>query len=405
MSPPEPENTSPTTTADHSEKNEKKNRRAHRKSRTGCQRCKERRVKCNEEKPTCFNCKRHGASCVYGDAAAFHHGNGGFHPIPGTPTYGSYTSGIAFEMKDMALLHHWSTSCAATMSTAPWMSQIWQVAIPKIGFQHPYLMHAILAVSALHIAYLAPANRRDLTIDAATHYHEAIMGFREVIAVINEQNCDAMFATSVINMFYVFAITGRDDDVSEPNLTKELEVLDAKWIHMVRGCGAILVPAFDFVSRGPLSPLLEIGDWNTLDPDQDPSEHDGRLLALKEIWGNEQTDQERNAAYDQTLHRLRQTLHWMDHEAVSGSRISWAGPFIWLHVIPGAYLELLWQRQPPALVLFAYFGALVHRLDGFWWAKGWGRKIVGAVDKFLGSYWRSRIEWPLEIVGLCEDAT
>ncbi|OTA91480.1 hypothetical protein M434DRAFT_342436 [Hypoxylon sp. CO27-5] len=383
----------------------KKNRKAHRKSRTGCQKCKERRVKCDEEKPTCFNCKRHGTPCVYGDPNAFRYGNGGFTSNMGSQTYGSYTSGTVFGMKDMALLHHWSTSCSATMSTAPWMSHIWQVVIPGIAFQHPYLMHAILAVSALHIAYLTPTSCRDLTIDAATHYNEAIRGFREVMVDINEHNCDAMFATSVINMFYVLAVTNKGDDISESKLEKELEVLDAKWIHMVRGCGAVLVPAFDYVSRGPLSSLLEIGDWEVLDPDHDPSEHDSKLLALKDIWCTEQSDRDQTAAYNQTLHRLRQTLHWMDYDAKLGLRISWAGPFIWLHIIPDTYLELLWQRQPPALILFAYFGALVHRLGGFWWAEGWGRKIVGAVDKLLGSYWRPRIKWPLEVVELRPDET
>ncbi|PSR94329.1 hypothetical protein BD289DRAFT_144896 [Coniella lustricola] len=37
----------------------------HRKSRLGCTRCKARRVKCDETKPTCGGCKRHSVQCVY----------------------------------------------------------------------------------------------------------------------------------------------------------------------------------------------------------------------------------------------------------------------------------------------------------------------------------------------------
>jgi len=37
----------------------------HKKSRTGCQRCKARRVKCDEKRPTCSGCNRHGMPCIY----------------------------------------------------------------------------------------------------------------------------------------------------------------------------------------------------------------------------------------------------------------------------------------------------------------------------------------------------
>ncbi|KAI1131993.1 hypothetical protein F5Y10DRAFT_232457 [Nemania abortiva] len=37
----------------------------HKKSRTGCLRCKQRRVKCDELRPTCSSCSRHLVECVY----------------------------------------------------------------------------------------------------------------------------------------------------------------------------------------------------------------------------------------------------------------------------------------------------------------------------------------------------
>ncbi|KAH0267417.1 hypothetical protein KCU91_g10111, partial [Aureobasidium melanogenum] len=37
----------------------------HKKSRAGCQRCKARRVKCDEVKPACGGCNRHNVPCVY----------------------------------------------------------------------------------------------------------------------------------------------------------------------------------------------------------------------------------------------------------------------------------------------------------------------------------------------------
>ncbi|KAH7239511.1 hypothetical protein BKA59DRAFT_484627 [Fusarium tricinctum] len=43
----------------------KRVRRAHRKSRLGCQHCKKRKIKCDETWPVCRNCIRNNATCIY----------------------------------------------------------------------------------------------------------------------------------------------------------------------------------------------------------------------------------------------------------------------------------------------------------------------------------------------------
>ncbi|KAK9459729.1 uncharacterized protein V1516DRAFT_677824 [Lipomyces oligophaga] len=40
-------------------------RKSHIKSRKGCSNCKRRRIKCDEERPQCFNCIKHGVTCTY----------------------------------------------------------------------------------------------------------------------------------------------------------------------------------------------------------------------------------------------------------------------------------------------------------------------------------------------------
>ncbi|KAI1138993.1 hypothetical protein F5Y05DRAFT_383246 [Hypoxylon sp. FL0543] len=41
----------------------------HKKSRTGCMRCKQRRVKCDETRPSCSSCSRHAVECIYPNAS------------------------------------------------------------------------------------------------------------------------------------------------------------------------------------------------------------------------------------------------------------------------------------------------------------------------------------------------
>lgn len=349
----------------------------------------------------CSRCTRHGVSCSYrtvADASSSHRSTsylpGVLDGLPGREN--DLVQGNMFTMKDLALMHHWSLSASTSLSTAPWIQHIWQNVVPGIAFQYAYLMHGLLAIAALHVGSLLPTVRDGNTVfvDAAAHHNKSIRGFTEAMENINENNCNPIFLTSILNMFYVFATTGKDD--SDDKLPNRLGVLDAEWIDMVRGCGAVLLPTYEEVSKGPLGGLLEIGDWSTLDPDENPSQDDSKLTELTDIWDSAQD--KNHDTYVEALHCLRLTLKWMDDHSLSESKIYWAGPFIWLHIIPQDYLQLVRQRQPPALVLFAYFGVLVHRLDSFWWAQGWGRRIVTAIDGCLGSYWRPRIEWPLQKV-------
>ncbi|KAI0379922.1 hypothetical protein F5Y04DRAFT_258706 [Hypomontagnella monticulosa] len=48
----------------------------HKKSRTGCMRCKQRRVKCDENRPSCGSCTRHAVPCVYSTAGTIPSGVG-----------------------------------------------------------------------------------------------------------------------------------------------------------------------------------------------------------------------------------------------------------------------------------------------------------------------------------------
>jgi hypothetical protein len=152
--------------------------------------------------------------------------------------------------------------------------------------------------------------------------------------------------------------------------------------------------------------MITVPDWDDFDPDaQAQSEEDDRLLSLSETWANySASDAE---VYKETLHTLRRCRAWANRFAAmreAGTlqeelyNHEWSSPFMWIHISPERYFVLLQQRQPPALLMFAYFGALLHQLDHYWWVRGWGRSVVGAVDEVLGPFWQDRMEPPKQAV-------
>ncbi|WYZ35375.1 hypothetical protein EsH8_X_000022 [Colletotrichum jinshuiense] len=453
-------------------------RRPHRKSRQGCADCRRRKVKCNEERPRCSACDRRDVPCLYPDVAratssgpvAYRAANtalgsdlasgrtlpvhlvtpvGGSrsllangtdpncHISPPCSGPSSCSDGLVrasdvppdwFCMDDMILLHHWTMYTSRTIFKSPNVDHCWQLTFPQIGFRHSFVMHGLLSLAALHLACTDVASRKQRSLDAARHHSAALGGFREGIErMVSEEDyssSDALFACSILNIVYIFGMSGCHTDVlnggrSDPR-ERTARILSGEWIPMIRGIGAVVRPVNERVRLGPLAPLLSLDRWDQLDPDSDVTIQDERFCGVPETWstlGASDVD-----IYDKAWRMLRrchlytvqfendfiaaQGLQGLPSEREAGQEgentynRQWAGPIAFLHEASDEYLLRVYQRQPPALVIYSYFGALLHNLDDYWFLQRWGRDIVEVVDETLGSYWKPWMKWPREVVGL-----
>ena len=285
--------------------------------------------------------------------------------------------------------------------------ELWQDVFPQIGFQHSFVMHAILSLSALHLAHLDTSCRRRRLRDAAQHHNEALKGFRECIDQMKDDASDALFACASLNIVYVFGMFGRvyDDDASDVTAaSRKQRTLGGEWIPMIRGVDAVLKPIYLRVRTGPLAPLLNIGNWDDIDPDNNPLPEDEYFRSLQALWSEDSGAE----VYDKALYVLRKCCKYVKQPGTTTAEVHaqwgyngrWAGPMIWLYFSPEEVFLPLHQRQPAALLIFAYFGALLHELEGYWFMKGWGYDIVNVVDELLGDYWSNWTEWPKQAVGL-----
>ncbi|KZL73090.1 sterol uptake control protein 2 [Colletotrichum tofieldiae] len=426
----------------------KKGRRPHKKSRTGCIDCRIRRVKCSEEKPACRSCIRRRVSCEYfskspgitGDflkSRAAPDGSSGPSELStdshrndehqsssltspsSTPfakqalvSAGAYQSCVfdsAIDTSDMALLHHWTISTSLSIYKSSDVDALWQVVFPQIGFKHPFVLQGILSLSALHLAYKDSSNNSPYVKRATHHHKKALQGFQQAVSHVTDDNSNALFAWSLLNAFYVFGILGQelrnDAEQVSSRFDRRDVVLGVEWIPMMRGVVAVLGPTSDYIRSGPLKPLMSLGNWDSINPDQTSSEPvDGYLCSTREAWQSS-TDSE---VYDEALWILRkcylymQQFNTVDLETLQQwcYNRGWAGPMAFIQFAPEAYFTLLHQRQPPALVLFAFFGAIFHEQNGLWFFEDLGRRIVCIIDELLGSYWTPWMEWPLERVRL-----
>ncbi|QQK46297.1 Aflatoxin biosynthesis regulatory protein [Penicillium digitatum] len=155
-------------------------RRAHTKSRQGCDQCKRRRVKCDEKGPPCSNCISRELSCTYFRA-------------PSRP-----------------------------------------------DSRHDFLMNGILALGALHIAATIESPASLVYIDTALQYHNLTFApYRAAVDSINPLNCEAALAQSIITTVIgialprVTAARGESSSLTE-NIVVVFELLQGvKKIHRI----------------------------------------------------------------------------------------------------------------------------------------------------------------------------
>ena len=291
------------------------------------------------------------------------------------------------------------------MVNCPEFDNLWRVVFLKLASVTPSLCTESLGLAGLHLALVNPEQSSHFLLVSAKHYGEALRGYREGIQHMSDKNSDALFAFSILNMLYVMAKNGpafRSDDEDFSITARRSRIPGFDWISMMRGVEAVLHPVYDYVRLRPLRPLLGVEGFDVLDPDCEKAPGDEHFRRLRELWAGS-TDAE---VYDGTLHLLRKSHALMMRYAAPGTAVrndgaynrAWSAPTIWLHYAPEEYFGLLRQLQPVALILFDFFGALLHSLDGHWFLAGWGRRITDSVDEFLGDFWKPWTEWPRSIV-------
>ncbi|KAI1111961.1 hypothetical protein F5Y14DRAFT_453554 [Nemania sp. NC0429] len=195
-------------------------RRSHTKSRKGCENCKRRHIRCDENFPQCRNCTKHKVRCPYNDvsvpderastpdkpdlmwtpeieAAILEWQQSGVFPFPNlvfsapAPQY--------FSVEELRLIYHVAAICHELNTMDANNFTLWTRQIPTvlaIGATQRYVMHALLAFSAEHIAFLTSCPL--VGNMAYEHRGIALKGLQEAIGTFSPENSDAVLAASLV---------------------------------------------------------------------------------------------------------------------------------------------------------------------------------------------------------------
>ena len=366
--------------------------------------------KCDERTPTCSNCTKHSITCDFsidprhGTASSLERAQRETSDGQGlrndSTTLASTltscpmaddTQPAAFNMRDLELLHHFTTETCFTLSNQPQSHRLWQGAVPREGFQHKFLMHGILAVAALHLSCLKPEKQETYRRTAAQHQDLALSLFRSVMPIITESNCHAIFALSSLIVVFAFAAPrGRNsiaftDDSEEPT----------GWLSLIRGVRSILISVWPWVKNGGLGGLLPDGIEQP-QPGELSEPADMQINKLLHLCEDASGGPEVLAAYRETVDGLKTCYLKLYTKAATECEVSIA--FLWPTIIPQKFVTMLNSRAPEALIILAHYCVILQHLDKYWWKSGWTVHLLDNIYRVLDQPWHAWMEWPTSVI-------
>lgn len=304
-----------------------------------------------------------------------------------------------FDLNELMVFHHYLSITAPSLG----YPHVWRDGAPQLARTYPGIAHAMLSISAYHLAKTnvleAPKN---LTL-AEKHYAIAARAATVMVADITIENCQAIYIIASLICFIAFAKGPKPGDLIL--ITNDGSV---SWLHLMSGVRAVLRTfGSDIVFSGVLDPTIHVTSHpaNCQSPINDYQPRERRFELEHPGWD-----------WRASLSHLQQSLQALpesDPDVSYRRRVdSIADCFIlfvqrkpladenksqdfitimtWVYLVDEAFIEALKTKHKIALIILGYFGVLMKSLKGYWFMEGWGDHVLSELREILGPVYH---EW------------
>lgn len=332
-------------------------------------------------------------------------------PCSDVPTVNNNKS---FNLLDLELIQHWSTRTYMTMSSRFASHVVWRDTVFAEGLRHDFVLHSIIATSALHKATFLPKSSEayaEYSKVALAYQNLALASFIPAVSKPSEENGIALFALSLFLTIWAFASRRLPEGLnnvklelshgdSSPGIFCAPHTPTAQFIEIVmivRGVYAVIKETDKWL-QGNIEELLRYPRTEEL------PQHSPDILEAFDTLQRAVEDPQRLPVGDegQSLRELYLTqLQALRDISRCRTVVEWDGHiFSWIIMAPPAFVDCLKQGQPMALAIFTYWAAVLRCMDHHWWATGWPYSLVADLVNVLDSTWDPVLDWPKKQVGL-----
>jgi hypothetical protein len=393
--------------------------------------CKRRHIKCDEKRPICAGCGATNRRCSFLDlqptrppsplittAPPVTTPSSSFSASPDSSSHEAFTpathvtdSGASrrtpdpasqlpslFDIRHLVLLHHLETHVIRQSSLLSWIgadtAEIYSETVFEAAVSAPYLMHELLAFSALHLS----TQQSDATEmakflqQAAELQTSALAIFNAVKHDVCNENCMALFIfSSLLGMHTLFdAVTSCTDFGGMLERT-------IHYLKLHRGVNAITSQSWHILRHSELRVIFDAIET-------------GDQLYRHRVGNTENECEKLSSLVQKSSDGLGPGPYKACQEAVQalqwtfGVRSTVSEPYpvhitlAWPVRVSADFVNLLEQRQPIPLIILAHWAVLLHIDRKFWIFGNAGRHMINPLLAYLGSYWDEWLELPRSII-------
>jgi hypothetical protein len=284
-------------------------------------------------------------------------------------------------------MHTYSTETYKSLFAEPTDNHTWQVLIPRRALEEDekedgngFLLNGILSVAALHTAVrlsssLKPEDkaRKQVYIDAAMEYQSrALQPFQRAIQNISRENCDVVFAHSLITIVNGIAVPQVLHIPNSHGVDSQMNMLEAIFtlFELVQGTAEINRVTGPWLKDK--DPCLVYQDfWGAASGTILDTETDKAMSRLSALNKAENLGIERFSLIERAISLLRKCFQRYTalHDPVS--------VLTWLATVDRGFVDCLRHHETLPLLVLMHWGTLLARLNGVvWWAGVSGRGLV-----------------------------
>jgi hypothetical protein len=287
----------------------------------------------------------------------------------------------------LELFHHFVQDLSVSLGLDRIVSGNRAIGLMGYMLAAPYLMDQILAFSALHLSILRRDQQNHYKYHADQLQTHAISALNSLKLEVNPENCLPLFifASCLANHTLCEKLVFRADTFDD--------FLDdfVQSLHLHRGIRAITSQSWHFLLETLLKDTLQ-KSGQALD-DGPPGDECLELLSLVDTTVSDPATRD---TYRQAIESLQKTLN---ANRVSSPELSAMSLVIsWPVMILPEYSDRLAERRPEALVILAYYAALLHMHSTIWLFGDSGEYILRSVNAYLGHAWEHWLRWPNEVL-------
>ncbi|GAB7328527.1 hypothetical protein MBLNU13_g00485t3 [Cladosporium sp. NU13] len=297
-------------------------------------------------------------------------------------------------IEDLQLLHDWHMGDATKFSdhNAEEAFRRERGREIDLGFQHPYVLHIILALAALHLTAVRPEEQKHKWYALSiSHHGAAIKLARPHITASTSIHAEAIFNFSGFNSLFSFA-----EPVLRP-ITSDLsdyigDLLDS--FRMARGIRAIIAKNPQLLADKGLT-NNPAWSYNTTLIESTLTEKFPQVLELERLANQHIMDPEQLNATVKSIRRLFINMAVLDDSPKDHSSASLIQR--WPIEFDTSFLALCESRHPIALVLLAWYALLCQKRANIWFFQRWPRVLLHAIDREVqGTEWAPLIVGPAQ---------